>query len=54
MYKSAKHTLASGKPSWKYVGSHDSSTKKQLFWQACAVTIAQNDGRRTANKQKKT
>lgn len=36
-------TLASGKFSWKYVGSHDNSTKKQLFWQACVITMAQND-----------
>lgn len=37
-------TLACGNPSWKYVGSQDSSTKKQLFWHAWASTQAQNDG----------
>uniref|UniRef100_A0A182NYU9 Uncharacterized protein n=1 Tax=Anopheles dirus TaxID=7168 RepID=A0A182NYU9_9DIPT len=32
-----------GKFSWKYVGNHDSSTKKQFISQACAKTHAQNE-----------
>lgn len=31
-------TLTSGNMSWKYVGIHESNTKKQLFWQACPIT----------------
>ena len=33
---------ACGKLSWKYVGSHDSKMKKQLFWQKWQMTQALN------------
>lgn len=38
-----ERTFACGNPSWKYVGNHESSTKKQLFWHAWANTHAQNE-----------